>query len=580
MEISALPDHQDLLLTGKNVLNETVLDKYRLAGQISQTALKYIISLIHDSYHLGKTSPPLTPVELCLLGDSYLYTALSSVYQKSVTEKGIAQPVSIDVNDVAVGVSPEIGTTAEKINRAFVPGDIVKISLGAHVDGYTANVSHTIVIYPPSTDASEPKPSGPLLGSKADAICAAYIATEAAISLLGCALSPEKLPGAYAGRGKVTGQMLREVVDGIAKSFGCVVAPGSKIRRLRRFLAGQAENIVAEKDFKGVIWSEAHQEFAMLQKSQKLNSEQSALVSVDNHQNFNKLGVSESSAIPTDNFVVVAGEVYSVDIRMASVSRFEAAGLVTLQNIDEFSGKNNSKDDIVAKSDVYIRDFAMNYTLKLKSSRSLLSRVEKTSSVYPFKLAHYADSFPIKTTLSVDEQRSLLDQVRKDINKQKLGLSECVNNHLIVAKKMHLAKFLPLDVILNSSNENARNSGADLTLMHNTLPGFEVPLPKLGITHLKLRSLIKHAEPIDVARESATVVLDNFDNEKRVVRLTGSTKFFPANWVHSDFKLQDETTEALIKLTQDQRFGIKVKECQPMKLTDIKGAAGDQMALD
>lgn len=600
MELSRVNNQDsDILLKGKNALNETVIDKYRLAGQVSQTGLSYVISLIHDSYHLGKINPPLTPAEICALGDSYLYRALSTVYQKgskAVNEKGIAYPVSLDINDSANGISPELSADASfnnPTNNPFKPGDIVKITLGAHIDGYTALVSHTVVIYPPPdlTNAN-PQPEGPLLGPKADAICAVYAATEAVVSLLGCALFPEKLPenlatAAPSGNNsqKITGSLIRKVVDKVAESFGCVVVPGSKVRRIRRFLAGQAENIVAEKEFKGVVWAEAHQEYNLLQRSKQLQNGQSdALITMDNG-NYDKLGISESSAIPTDEFVITPGEVYAIDIKMASVAGFSKPGVVTLQNVDGYSGKNHNKTELVAKSDVYIRDFAISYTLKLKSARLALSKIENTSSVYPFKLNHLSENFPIKTKLSIDEQREIMAKIAKDINKSRLGLSECVNNHLVVEKKIQLAKFLPLEDILNSSNENARPTGYnDLTLMHNNLPGFEVPLPKLGITHLKLKSLLKKSEKVDVAREVTTIALNNSkvnDNKPaEVLRITGGSKSTAPNWVHSNYKLQDEDILNLIKLGQDQRFGIKIKECLPMKLTDIKNDGTEKMAMD
>lgn len=65
----------------------------------------------------------------------------------------------------------------------------------------------------------------------------------------------------------ITGTQIRQLVDAIADSFNCIVVPGSKIRRVRRFLAGQAEGIVAERDFKGVVWDESHQEARLLKQS-------------------------------------------------------------------------------------------------------------------------------------------------------------------------------------------------------------------------------------------------------------------------------------------------------------------------
>lgn len=156
MQLAVRQEDADILLKQKNVLDELVVEKYRVAGQITQTALAYITSLINNSYHL-QTSPKLTIQQLCLLTDSFLLKLLSRQYVNKVNEKGIAHPTTINVNQLLNGFSPEIDDEREFFLNQ---GDVVTISLGVHIDGYTSQVSHTLVIYPPSADA---KPEGPLL---------------------------------------------------------------------------------------------------------------------------------------------------------------------------------------------------------------------------------------------------------------------------------------------------------------------------------------------------------------------------------------------------------------------------------
>ena len=202
------------------------------------------------------------------------------------------------------------------------------------------------------------------MGSNADALCACHLATESVVVLLGCSLSPEKLPANLKNvSNTVTGSQIRELVDAIADSFNCVVVPGSKIRRVRRFLAGQAEGIVAERDFKGVVWDESHQEARLLKQS---NNTSTDLIVLDSNK---PVQTNNSSAIPTDDFVVVPGEVYQIDIRMTGLSDVNEIGIVTTEEIDHFTGKNN-KQDFNAKSSIFIRDFAVTHQLKLKTSKS------------------------------------------------------------------------------------------------------------------------------------------------------------------------------------------------------------------
>jgi methionine aminopeptidase len=55
-------------------------------------------------------------------------------------------------------------------------GDVVKLDMGAHIDGFIAVVAHTVVV-----GASKDKK---VSGRKADAILAAHLASEAALRLV------------------------------------------------------------------------------------------------------------------------------------------------------------------------------------------------------------------------------------------------------------------------------------------------------------------------------------------------------------------------------------------------------------
>lgn len=562
MQLAVNQEDTNILLGERNTLSESVLEKYRTAGHITQTALKYVTQLINDSYHLNTTDRPYTIQELCVLGDSMIFKLLSNVYNNAdkVREKGIAHPVSIDVNEYVNNFSPELDVNNPQYT--FQQGDVVTITLGAQIDGYTALSSHTVVIYPPGVMVdNELKPAGPLLGAKADAIVASYIATEAMVALLGLALTPEKIssvPG-LENSSVISGSIIRSIVDSIAESYGCVVIPGSKVRRVRRFLAGQAEGVVAERDFKGVVWDESSQEASLLKKSTG-----SELIV---HNNKHAQSTNNSSAIPTDDFVVEAGEVYNIDLRLCSTSDFTDKGLITLEDID----------DPQMNPTVFIRDVAITHHLRLKSARRLLGIVDRQFSVYPFKLTHTCDSFPI----SFEEGNFIqqLEAIRNEIKVHKLGLSELTNRYLARAKPIQLVKHIPFSKILTTSNPTGKH-GIDAAKL--TLPGKEIPLPVLGISAVKLKSLLKFGAPAPaVSRESTTVVLNNINNE--VVRLTGGNKAARPSWVHSKYQLSGPyvaLVQALSQLAQDQRFGIKVKEVQPYKLNTTVLNLEETMQLD
>ncbi|KAK6200251.1 putative metalloprotease [Scheffersomyces amazonensis] len=567
MELAVRQEDADVLLKEKNVLNESVLDKYRTGGQIVQTGLKYIISLINESYHLASSNgQPISVQELCILGDSFLINLLSKVYTNQVREKGIASPTTIEVNELANGFSPELD---DEGSFFFTAGDIVTISLGVQIDGYTSQVSHTLVIYPPGIEINnEIKPEGPLLGSKADAICASHIATETLVGLLGLALTPEKLPEQIKNEGGIHGSTIRNIVDSIAESYSCIVLPGSKVRRVRRFLAGQSEGIVAERDFKGVVWDESHQEERLLKKAPTSQE----LILADNK--VKPTSTNNSTAIPTDEFIVLPGEVYQIDIRMSSIADFNEVGLITLEEIDQFSGKNN-RQEFNSKSTIHIRDFAINHQLKLRTSRKLLTEIDKNFSVYPFKLSYTSNHFPINLDKDIPEQ---VENIKQDLKTFKLGLSELNNRHLIKSRPIQLTKFIPLEQILISSNPTGKH-GIDLN--KPVLPGMEIPLPQLGISSLKLKSLLnKHGKSVPNVRESTTVIINNVSNGE-IIRLTGGSKSSSPSWVHSQYQLKGAYVESINQigqLLQDKRFGIKVKECYPFKLNKDKSV--ETMQLD
>jgi methionine aminopeptidase len=93
-------------------------------------------------------------IELCVDGadvatvcaqiDSYIEEELKKVFSNKKSkklERGIAFPCCISVNEMAAHFSPcPEDTITLKIE------DIVKIEVGAHIDGFAGNAAHTIVV--------------------------------------------------------------------------------------------------------------------------------------------------------------------------------------------------------------------------------------------------------------------------------------------------------------------------------------------------------------------------------------------------------------------------------------------------
>ncbi|XP_072047554.1 proliferation-associated protein 2G4-like [Amphiura filiformis] len=146
------------------IAQDIVVTKYKMVGDIVNNVLKEIIK---------KSVPGTKVLELCEFGDNLLVEKTAKVYKKDKEiKKGIAFPTCISVNNCVCHFSP---LRSEK-EVELKDGDLVKVDIGAHVDGYIAVLAHTFVI-----GASV---ENPVTGKKADAVLAANDCAEAALRLV------------------------------------------------------------------------------------------------------------------------------------------------------------------------------------------------------------------------------------------------------------------------------------------------------------------------------------------------------------------------------------------------------------
>lgn len=494
----------NVLLNEKNILNESIIDKYRTAGKITETGLQYAIDLINQTYHY-KTKPPLAMAQLCTMIDSLLCHMLEKVYTKC--EKSITIPTSFNVNEVISNFSPELDDTNDYY---FSEGDIITINLGVQIDGYSSNVSHTICIYPPGD-----KPIGPLLGNKADCVIANHLCTKIVIALLGLSNTPEKLPEELRHFGGINGTLIKHMCDVIVKQFNCRILPGSEIRQIRRFLSGQNE-LLQEKGYHGLKWDELDQELDIMQH---FDSDLDAIFgdTVKNKRDNDK------------QFQVKPGNIYQIDLKVASINDCSEIGIITTETINNFTGVNNKVGEFKMKPTIYVRDFIMTYQLKLKSSRSLLGKIDKKFPVYPFKLNYLSEKFPL-TRNSLAE----LDDIKANLNDNKLALNEIVNHNLVNPKPINIIKFLPYKSLLESHS--------------------------LVSANVNKEKLTKHCQIIDAKSiESTTILVNNLSHE--LIQL--SNNFEPVH-CQSNFNINEPIVEKLFNLLHDKRFGITLKKVNPL----------------
>ncbi|XP_067687260.1 proliferation-associated protein 2G4-like [Haliotis asinina] len=143
---------------------DIVVTKYKMGGDMVNEILKQVIT---------KCVAGASVLEICEFGDKQLIEETSKVFKKmKEMKKGLAFPTCISVNNCICHFSP----LKSEPDVILKDGDLVKIDLGAQIDGFIAVVAHSLVI----GASAENK----VKGRKADVMMAAHLASEAALRLV------------------------------------------------------------------------------------------------------------------------------------------------------------------------------------------------------------------------------------------------------------------------------------------------------------------------------------------------------------------------------------------------------------
>jgi len=193
----------------KTIAEDFVVTKYKMAGEISNRVIQGVIAQCVAGASVR---------ELCTLGDKLLLEETVKVFKKEKDlKKGIAFPTCLSVNNCVCHFSPLASDTDVELKD----GDVVKIDLGAHVDGFIASVAHTVVV--------GSSPSTKITGRKADILLAAHYASEAALRLM--------KPG-------TENQAVTSVVQTIAESYKCKPIEGMLSHQLKQFEIDGEKSII------------------------------------------------------------------------------------------------------------------------------------------------------------------------------------------------------------------------------------------------------------------------------------------------------------------------------------------------
>jgi len=291
------------------VANTDVLTKYKAAADITNRVIAQVAAACVDGASI---------FELCVNGDKAIEDASKAVYTKGKIQKGVGFPTCISVNNTICHFSPLATEAAQTLKT----GDMVKVELGAQIDGYGAIAATTVVV-----GASK---ENPITGKQADVLMAAHQAAEAAVRLI------------RAGNANTP---VTDNVGRIAAAYGCKPVEGMLSHQ-------QEKNVIDGK--KQII----------------LNPTEGQ------RQDFEKCTFAEN-------------EVYCVDIMISS-----GDGKI----------KNNASRTTIYKKT------AVNYSLKMQTSRVVLSEITKKFGQFPFNLRQMEDE-----------------------RKARMGLLECTKHNVVTA---------------------------------------------------------------------------------------------------------------------------------------------------
>ncbi|KAM3622274.1 uncharacterized protein V6R79_022471 [Siganus canaliculatus] len=286
----------------QTIAEDLVVTKYKMGGDIANQALRLVVEA---------AKPGVSVLSLCEKGDAYIMAETGKVFKKEKEmKKGIAFPTSVSVNNCVCHFSP----LKSDPDYALKDGDLVKIDLGVHVDGFIANVAHSFVI-----GASK---ENPITGRKADVIKAAHLCAEAALRLV--------KPGNQ-------NTQVTEAWNKISQSFKCTPIEGMLSHQLKQHVIDGEKTIIQNPT------------------DQQRKDHEKAEFEVH--------------------------EVYAVDVLIST-------------------GEGKARDGGV-RTTIYKRDPSKQYGLKMKTSRTFFSEVERRFDAMPFTLRAFEDE--AKTRLGVVE---------------------------------------------------------------------------------------------------------------------------------------------------------------------------------
>lgn len=194
-----------------SLANPDVLTKYKTAAQISQSVLASVSALCVAGAKI---------VEVCQKGDELLAEEIAKVYKgNKKLSKGVAHPTTVSPSSYVTPYTPLV-SDAEEAATELKANEVVKIQLGAQIDGFGTIVCDSIVV-----PAAEGEDGTSSKEREANLILANYYANELLIRLMippGLLASGTDEEKAKAAAEKApTQSKMTQLLEKVVKSYGC-----------------------------------------------------------------------------------------------------------------------------------------------------------------------------------------------------------------------------------------------------------------------------------------------------------------------------------------------------------------------
>jgi len=195
----------------QDLSDSDVVTKYRMAADIIEVALQGVITQLKAD---------AVVVDVCKFGDTVIEAQCSKLFKNKQVEKGVAFPTCISVNECVCHFSP-LSTESGPNLKA---GDVVKIDMGCHIDGFIAVGAHTHVIE---------EEEGPITGQLADLLMGTWNASQAAYALM--------KPG-------TKNSEITDAINKVAEQYGLNCIQGTLMHQMKRYIIDGNKVILLRND--------------------------------------------------------------------------------------------------------------------------------------------------------------------------------------------------------------------------------------------------------------------------------------------------------------------------------------------